>query len=208
MVSRMAGGQRSAQWPQRRSQFDLSVLNSAEWRDAGTPADLENCGVRGGNPAVVFVDAFPVEIPSLMGSEWPTYRQLLDEPLPQFTNSPSFELVDIDRSVEQVAAARASPPVPTVVLTRPEPFAIPPPSRPSWARSWNRYGDATSDLIALRPRTPHLIATGSDHFIPLHQPGLVVAGVRVAMQRSVPKNWYALPAYLANDRSRKGSRMD
>jgi hypothetical protein len=46
------------------------------------------------------------------------------------------------------------------------------------------WRDATSDLIALRPQTPHLIATGSDHFIQLHQPDLVVAGVHLVMQRS------------------------
>ncbi|MGC2567292.1 MAG: alpha/beta hydrolase [Mycobacterium sp.] len=75
--------------------------------------------------AVVFVDAFAVEIPSLMGSDWPTYRQLLDEPLPQFADSPSFEVIDIDKSVAQVTAAPPFPPVPTVVLSRTEPFGIP-----------------------------------------------------------------------------------
>ena len=59
--------------------------------------------------AVVFVDAFAVEIPSLMGSDWPTYRQLLDEPLPQFADSPSFEVIDIDKSVAQVDRSSAVP---------------------------------------------------------------------------------------------------
>lgn len=134
---------------------------------------------------VVFVDAFPVEIPDLMGSDWPTYRQMLAEPLPQFTNSGSFEVIDIDKSVEQVAAAPAFPPVPTAVLTRTEPFAIPGtvPAEQG-AHLEQAWRDATSDLIALRPQTPHLIATGSDHFIQLHQPDLVVAAVRLVLQRS------------------------
>jgi pimeloyl-ACP methyl ester carboxylesterase len=137
--------------------------------------------------ALVFVDAFGVEIPNLMGSDWPTYRQLLDEPLPQFTNSPPYEEIDIDKSVEQVATAPAFPPIPTVVLTRTEPFAIPATVSPEQGGKLEQaWRDATSDLIALRPQTPHLIATGSDHFIQVHQPDLVVAGVHLAMERSAP----------------------
>ncbi len=135
--------------------------------------------------AVVFVDAFAVEIPSLIGTDWPAYRQQLDEPLPQFADSPSFELIDIDKSVEQVVAAPAFPPIPTVVLARTEPFIIPPtiPAEkgPILEQAWR---DATSDLVALRPQTPHIFATGSDHFVQIHQPDLVAAGVELAIQRS------------------------
>lgn len=136
--------------------------------------------------ALAFVDAFPVEIPRLMGSDWPAYRQALDRPLPQFADSASFEVIDIDKSVEQVGAAPL-PPVPTVVLTRTEPFAIPGTVSPEQgAKLEEVWREASSDLIALRPQAPHMIATGSDHFIQIHQPDLVVAGVRLAMQRSAP----------------------
>ena len=50
------------------------------------------------------------QIPDLMGSDWPAYRQALDDPPPQISNSPAFEEVDIDRSVAQVAAAPPSRP--------------------------------------------------------------------------------------------------
>ena len=137
--------------------------------------------------AVVFVDAFGVEIPSLMGSDWPAYRQALDQPLPQFADSPSFEIVDIDKSVAQVAAAPAFPPVPTVVLTRTEPFLIPAGTPPEQgARLEQAWRDATSALIALRPQTPHIVATGSDHFVQVHQPDLVVACVGLVTKRSSP----------------------
>jgi pimeloyl-ACP methyl ester carboxylesterase len=137
--------------------------------------------------AVVFVDAFGVEIPNLLGSDWPVYRQALDEPLPQFTDSSSFEVIDIDKSVTQVAAAPAFPAVPTVVLTRTEPFLIPP-NIPAdqGARLEQAWRDAAADLVALRPLTPHMVATGSDHFIQIHQPDLVVAGVGLVMQRAAP----------------------
>ncbi len=137
--------------------------------------------------AVVFVDAFAVEIPNLLGPDWPTYRQQLDQPLPQFVDSSSFEAIDIDKSVAQVDAAPAFPPIPTIVLARTEPFAIPPtiPAEKGAAleRAWR---DATSDLVALRPQTPHIFATGSDHFVQIHQPDLVAAAVELAVQRSAP----------------------
>ncbi len=137
--------------------------------------------------ALAFVDAFPVEIPDLMGSDWPTYRQALDQPLPQFTNSPSFEEIDIDKSVAQVGAAAPLPPVPTVVLTRTEPFAVPGTVAPEQSGKLEQaWREASADLVALRPQTPHMIATGSDHFIQIHQPDLVVSGVRLVMQRSEP----------------------
>jgi pimeloyl-ACP methyl ester carboxylesterase len=134
---------------------------------------------------VVFVDAFGVEIPGLMGSDWPAYRQALDGPPPHLSNSSSFEVVDVDRSVEQVTAATAFPAVPAVVLTRTEPFTVPPdlPADKS-ARLEQVWREATSALIALRPLTPHIDATGSDHFIQFHQPDLVTAGVNLVIQRS------------------------
>lgn len=135
--------------------------------------------------AVVFVDAFAVEIPSLMESDWPAYRQQLDEPLPQFVDAPSFEVIDIDKSVAQVGAAPAFPPIPTVVLARTEPFAIPATvPAAQGAKLEQAWREGTSDLVALRPQTPHIFATGSDHYVQIHQPDLVAAGVELAVRRS------------------------
>lgn len=135
--------------------------------------------------ACAFVDAFAVEIPGLMGSDWPIYRQQLDHPLPQFANADSFEVIDFDKSIAQVAEARPFPPVPTVVLTRTEPFAVPGSVSEEQSATLERaWRDGASDLIALRPQTPHLIATDSDHFIQIRQPDLVAAGVRLVIQRS------------------------
>lgn len=137
--------------------------------------------------AVVFVDAFAVELPNLLGSDWPAYRQALDTPLPQFADSTAFEEIDIDKSVAQVAAAPAFPAVPTVVLTRTEPFVIPSnvPAEQG-AKLEQAWRDAAADLVALQPQTPHLVATGSDHFVQIHQPDLVVAGVSLVTQRADP----------------------
>lgn len=138
---------------------------------------------------VVFVDAFGVEIPGLMGADWPAYRQELDKPPRQLADAGSFEVVDIDGSIAQVTAAPAFPPLPTVVLTRTEPFTIPPdlPADKS-AELEQAWRDATTALIALRPQTPHMVVTGSDHMIQIRQPDVVAAAVDLVVQRCAAKS--------------------
>jgi pimeloyl-ACP methyl ester carboxylesterase len=138
--------------------------------------------------ALLFVDSFPVEIPARMGPDWPAYKQQLDMPSPQFANSTSFEAIDIDTSVAQVAAAPAFPPIPTMVLTKTEPFAVPasvPAELVALAAKLEQvWLQAASDLVALRPQTPQVFATGSDHYIQVHQPDLVAAGADLVIRRS------------------------
>lgn len=134
---------------------------------------------------LVFVDAFGIEIPALMGPDWPTYRRELDKPPREVGDSPSFEIVDIDASVTQVTAAPALPAVPAVVITKTEPFAIPADIPAEYGETLERaWRDATADLVALRPQTPHLVATGSDHMVQIHQPDLVAAGVALVIKRA------------------------
>ncbi|MCV7410311.1 alpha/beta fold hydrolase [Mycobacterium florentinum] len=134
---------------------------------------------------VVFVDAFGVEIPSLLGVDWPAYRRALDTPPQQFADSSAFEEVDIDKSVEQVGAAPVFPPIPIAVLTRTEPFVSPATaSAEQGTKLEQAWREAASDLVALVPQTPHLVATGSDHFIQIHQPDLVAAAVALVTQRA------------------------
>jgi pimeloyl-ACP methyl ester carboxylesterase len=135
--------------------------------------------------ALLFVDSFPVEVPALMGADWPAYRQLLNSPLPQFASAPTFEVVDIDKSVAQVAAAQPFPPVPTAVLTKTEPFPIfPSGSTGLSAKVEQVWTAAARNLVALRPQTPHTMATGSDHYIQVHQPDLVAETTNLLIQRS------------------------
>jgi len=137
--------------------------------------------------ALLFVDSFPVEIPALMGTDWPAYRRLLDSPSPQFADKPTFEVVDIEKSITQVAAAPAFPPIPTAVITKTEPFPIPPTAPAGLAAKIERVWLAAAlNLVALRPQTPHIMATGSDHYVQVHQPDLVVATIDLLRQRSAP----------------------
>lgn len=138
--------------------------------------------------AVVFVDAFGVEIPDRLGADWPSYRRELDGPPADLADSTSFEVIDIDASIAQVHAAPAFPAVATAVLTRTQPFTIPPdlPAEKS-AKLEQAWRDGASALVALRPQTPRIDATDSDHFIQIHQPDLVAAVVGLVIQRSASR---------------------
>jgi pimeloyl-ACP methyl ester carboxylesterase len=135
---------------------------------------------------VVLVDAFSPKIPAMFGAAWPAYRKLLNYPgVPQETR-PGWEIIDIDRSIAQLnAAPPLRPGLPLMVLSKTRPFALPPGTTGFTAaelqRIWNRSQD---ELPALEPQTPHLIATGSDHYIQVRQPDVVIAATRLVIARS------------------------
>lgn len=107
---------------------------------------------------LVLVDAFPLELPAQLGSQWPAYRQVLNNPLPQFSNNAAFEQIDVDKSITQITQAPPLRQIPLVVLTKTEPFA-----RPSNVEGFSftdveRFSvkDA-GDMVKLgRDRPPHL----------------------------------------------------
>lgn len=138
--------------------------------------------------AILFVDAFSVEMPALMGSEWLTYKESLDTPSPQLKDTASFEMIDIEHSVGQVATAPALPDVPIMVLTKGDPFvppsSVPPEKAEFSAKLEQAWLQGQSELVALRPQTPQVVAAGSDHYVQIHQPDLVVAGVELLLRRS------------------------
>ena len=134
---------------------------------------------------LVFVDAFGVEIPDLMGSDWPAYRKALDEPPRQISNSRHLRRSTSIAASRRLPPLPAFPPIPTAVLTRTEPFTVPPDlSAEKSGKLEQAWRDATSALVALRPETPHFYATGSDHMVQIHQPDLVAAAVGLVIQRS------------------------
>jgi hypothetical protein len=133
----------------------------------------------------LFLDSFPVEIPPLMGRQWPGYKQLLDHPLPQFANNPSSEVIDIETSIKQIATAPPFPAIPIAVVTKTEPFPLPPDTPAELGPTLDRvWPQGAENLVALRPRTPHTFATGSDHYIQVHQPDLVLATTGLLIDRS------------------------
>lgn len=135
---------------------------------------------------LVSVDTFSTEIPALMGTQWPAYRQLLNYPgIPQDTQ-PGWEVIDIDTSVAQLAAAPAlRAGMPLVVLSKTEPFAVPADEKGfSPALLQDVWNQTQNQLPALEPNTPHMIATGSDHYIQVREPDLVIAAARLVTGRT------------------------
>jgi pimeloyl-ACP methyl ester carboxylesterase len=137
---------------------------------------------------VVFVDAFSASVPATFGTKWPLYRDAYLNAVPPGTvlAAPESERIDIDASVAQVAKAPAFPPVPIDVLTKTEPFqtTLPPPAGLTVEEINRLYEDAQADLVALRPNTPHTIATGDAHYIQWQSPDLVVSATDLVDGRS------------------------
>jgi pimeloyl-ACP methyl ester carboxylesterase len=137
---------------------------------------------------IVLVDAFPAELPAMFGTEWLPYRKVLDKPLPQFANNPDFEVVDIEASVAQIEKASPLRRMPLVVLTKTEPFARPPgPDKFDDVLLERLWPEGAEDLVKLEPETPHIFATGSDHYIQIHQPDLVAQSIKLVIDRAKPK---------------------
>jgi pimeloyl-ACP methyl ester carboxylesterase len=135
--------------------------------------------------ALVLVDAFAAEIPALFGPQWPAYRQLLDNPLPEFANNPAFERIDVDASVAQIRAAPALRNLPLAVLTKTEPFPLPPGTAGFTSADLERvWSEGSKDLVELVPQTPQVFATGSDHYIQIHQPDLVIQTLKLVIARA------------------------
>ncbi|MGW6980519.1 alpha/beta fold hydrolase [Streptomyces sp. NPDC054932] len=133
---------------------------------------------------LVFVDAFGTNIRTLFGARWAAYRKLLDEPGTPFDARPAFEKVDIDGSIDAVTTADALPAVPMAVLSKTEPFAAPAGTPKALLdtleRAWPRV---QQELVELGSQTPQFLATGSDHYVQVHDPDLTISAVRLVVGR-------------------------
>jgi pimeloyl-ACP methyl ester carboxylesterase len=135
---------------------------------------------------LVLVDAFSPTVPALFEESWPAYRSVLSKPGTPEDDKPGFEVIDIDRSVAELSAM---PPLrsdlPLVVISKTEPFALPPDvsgfTPAQLEQVWTRAQD---QLAALVPHTPHVIATGSDHYVQVRQPDVVIAAARLVIHRT------------------------
>jgi pimeloyl-ACP methyl ester carboxylesterase len=134
---------------------------------------------------LVMVDTFPIELRALFGSQWPAYQRVMNNPLPEFADNSAFEQIDVDKSIAQIAQAPPLHKMPLVLLTKTEPFAQPPNagglSFTDLERFWIKGAE---DLVKLEPDTPHIFATGSDHYIQVHQPDLVIQAIRLVIERA------------------------
>jgi pimeloyl-ACP methyl ester carboxylesterase len=140
---------------------------------------------------LVFVDALSPTLSKRLGRLWPLYRDVLN-PAADKQNIASLrtaasEKVDIDVSINQVLSSPPLAPMPVIVLTKTEPFRIPPGSLPSGitlADIDGAYESAQNYLVGLAPSTPHVFATGSEHYIQLSQPDLVIKATELVIARA------------------------
>ncbi|MGD0472586.1 MAG: alpha/beta hydrolase family protein [Candidatus Velthaea sp.] len=140
---------------------------------------------------IVFVDAFSPTVRTRLGSLWPLYRKVLnpppaDEPIASLKEAAS-ETVDLDKSIDEVQAAPPLRKMPLGVLTKTEPFRIRPGSLPpgiTLSEIDNGYNGAQNYLVELAPTTPQIFATGSEHYIQLSQPDLVINATQLVIRRA------------------------
>ena len=139
---------------------------------------------------IVFVDAFAPTIKPLFGELWPQYEELLNHPGLALDQDPTWETVDAD---EAIATLAAGPPLPSVPFRgREQGVAL--------RRRAGRPADVVARLEQVWPQVqdtivqevgvsqpPHVIATGSDHYVQMHDPDLVIATVEVVLDRIAAK---------------------
>lgn len=97
---------------------------------------------------------------------------------------PQSERVDIDASIDQVRQALPLPPMPLAVLTKTEPFRVQPGSLPTGitlAEIDTASSSAQRYFVEFVPTTPQIFATGSDHYVQLSQPDLVINATRLVI---------------------------
>jgi pimeloyl-ACP methyl ester carboxylesterase len=134
---------------------------------------------------LVLVDSLNTNIRDLFGDLWPQYRQILNYPGIPLDSDPNWEAFDVDGAIDSVLAAPALPAVPLAVMSKTEPFAtsptVPPEVRNRLEEVWPRVQDA---LVPLEPQTPHILATGSDHYVQMNDPDLTISTIRLVLDRS------------------------
>jgi pimeloyl-ACP methyl ester carboxylesterase len=139
---------------------------------------------------LVFVDSFSPTLRERLGGLWPLYRGVLNPPAEKQTisslRSAASETVDIDASIDPILSSPPLAPIPIAVLTKTEPFRITPSSLPAGitlADIDRAYEGAQDYFVALSQTTPHVMATGSEHYIQLSQPDLVIKATEPVISR-------------------------
>jgi len=160
----------------------------------------------GGMIARLYATTYPKRVAGLVSidaqSEWFTaaYRRLLTPqqytdaflhpmPFPGFPGYSDYEQLALEASGAEMRQAQADTPLrrmPLVVLshslTDPNPFGFP----PDWPiAALNQAFQASQDKLAeLVPGARHVIASRSQHYIQLDQPGLVISAIRSVVKKA------------------------
>ncbi|WP_024795164.1 alpha/beta fold hydrolase [Tomitella biformata] len=133
---------------------------------------------------LVFVDAFGPNIKQLFDAQWPDYAETLNKPGTALDNQPDWETVDADEAISAIQNGGPLPEVPAAVISKTEPFGVSPTVPATLTQTleqaWPRVQDA---LVTLEPNTPHVFATGSDHYVQVRDPDLTSGMIRLILER-------------------------
>lgn len=133
---------------------------------------------------MVLVDAFAPAIKRLMGRFWPRYDHLLNFPGTPLEQQPGWETLNVNGAIRAVQQARPLPRMPLAVISKTEQFALGPDFPKDVASQLLRAWPVAQDtLVGLEPQTPHILATGSDHYVQIRDPDLVTGTIRLIFDR-------------------------
>lgn len=136
---------------------------------------------------LVLVDAFSAEVESLFGEKWNAYENVLNaDSGTGLATDAAFERYDV---TESGRLAHEAPPVdpelPVAVLSKTEPFPLPAGVEGFTSADMERvWAEAQAALAVLVPRTVHIVAEGTDHYIQVRQPDLVTSAVLLVLERA------------------------
>ena len=133
---------------------------------------------------MVLVDAFGTDIERLFGSLWPRYERLLNFPGTPLDHQAGFETIDVAGGIQAVERAKPLPRMPLAVISKTEPFGKTPGFPDDVAAKLEHVWPVTQDrLVRLESQTPHILATGSDHYVQLRDPDLTTSVIRLVLDR-------------------------
>ena len=133
---------------------------------------------------MVLVDAFGRNVKRLFARLWPRYEHLLNFPGTPLENDPGWETVDADGAIKAINNTKL-PRTPLAVLSKTEPFATAPGTPKDLIRKLEQvWPEVQSALVSLEPLTPHIFATGSDHYVEINEPDVTISAIRLILDRA------------------------
>ena len=134
---------------------------------------------------MVLVDTFGTDIKRLFGPLWSRYAHLVNDPGTPLERQRGWETLDIDGAIRDVQQAKPLPRMPLAVISKTRQFGLLPGFPADVAKKLLEVWSTTQDLLVkLEPQTPHILATGSDHYVQLHDPDLVTSVIRLIFDRA------------------------
>jgi hypothetical protein len=97
----------------------------------------------------------------------------------------ALKTVDADGATEAIQLAPALPPIPLAVISKTEPLATAPGvSKAIRAKLEEVWPEVQNQLVKLSPQTPHILATGSDHYVQINDPDLTISTLKLIFDRA------------------------